>query len=76
MNLLLDAQAGIKWDGEKDPQSSPEYDLALTAWNYLCDKNQGIDWSGLPYVIEKLAVEDIDALMDHLLAIKTYKPQE
>lgn len=59
-----------------EPVTSPKEELAITAWNYLCDSNQGIDWSGLPYVIEKLGVDDIDALIDDLMIIKNYKPQE
>lgn len=66
----------MKWDGESDPITGPREELAITAWNYLCDGHQGINWSGLPYVIEKLGVDDVDALIDDLLIIKTYKPQE
>lgn len=34
-----------------------------------------IDWAGLPYAIELLGVQDIDAFVQRLLTIKHYKPE-
>jgi hypothetical protein len=34
----------------------------------------GLDWAGLPLVIELLGVADVEALIDRLLTIKTHRP--
>ncbi len=34
----------------------------------------GIDWAGLPVVAELLQVQDVEALVEDLMLIKTHKP--
>lgn len=34
----------------------------------------GIDWSGLPFVAAYLEIDDVEALVDALLVIKTHRP--
>jgi hypothetical protein len=34
----------------------------------------GIDWSGLPYVVELLAVDDVEGLIHRLQVIRRHKP--
>lgn len=34
----------------------------------------GLDWAGLPYVVEHLGVQDVPALIDAFETIKTYTP--
>ncbi len=34
----------------------------------------GVDWSGLPLAAAVLGVDDIDALVDAIVTIKTHKP--
>ena len=57
-------------------QSTHEDDIAITAFNFLCDGMGGIGWAGLELVAAKFGVEDIDDLMDRLLVIKMHKPPE
>lgn len=34
----------------------------------------GLDWAGLPIVVELLGIDDIEALLSRLGAIKQYEP--
>lgn len=36
----------------------------------------GLDWAGLPLVVELLGIDDIDALINRLAAIKHHRPPE
>lgn len=73
---MLDAQAGVQFEGEQPPTPGADDNLAITAWNYLCDGEQSIDWAGLPLVAELLGVSDIEGLLRRLLVIKSHKPPE
>lgn len=35
----------------------------------------GIDWAGLPFVVDLLGIADVEHLVDALLAIKLHKPE-
>lgn len=73
---MLDAQAGVQFEGEERPRASAADNLAIAAWNYLCDGEQSIDWAGLPLVAELLGITDIEGLLGRLLVIKSHKPSE
>lgn len=48
--------------------------IALQAFTLLKNGMGGLDWAGLPYVVEHLGVQDVPALIDALHTIKTYSP--
>lgn len=51
--------------------------MALTVFSALKNGQGGLDWAGLPLVVEWLGVADVSGLLQRLLVIKTYrKPQE
>lgn len=39
----------------------------------LATGHGGIDWAGLPLMIEWLGIDDIDALLARLLVLKTHR---
>ena len=38
---VLDAQAGVQYDGEEPPKAAADDRLAIEAWNYLCANGAG-----------------------------------
>lgn len=40
----------------------------------LSTRMGSIDWAGLPWVADLLGVQDLDALVRHLMTIKFHKP--
>lgn len=51
--------------------------MALEAWRYLANGGGGIDWAGLPIVVELLGVGDVERLLRRLKLIKNYRsPKE
>lgn len=44
------------------------------AFNLLANGMGGVDWAGLPYVVEHLGITDVEGIMDAILLIKTHKP--
>jgi len=77
VTALLDAQAGVQYEGETaDPSPCPHAAQAVRAWNHLSNGMGGIDWQGLDAVTTLLQVADeqVELLLVRLLAIKTYKP--
>lgn len=44
-------------------------------WNLLSDGNGGLDFAGLPLVVEWLGITDVDALLSRLSVIKTHDPK-
>lgn len=48
--------------------------IALQAFTLLKNGMGGVDWAGLPFVVEHLGVQDVPALIDALHTIKTYSP--
>lgn len=40
----------------------------------MCNGHGGIDWAGLPLVVQWLGVRDLDGLIHRLLVIKTHRP--
>lgn len=50
---------------------------ALTVRNLLANGMGGIDWAGLPFVVEWLGVSDLQGLMQRLSILLSYrKPSE
>jgi hypothetical protein len=47
----------------------------IRAWNHLANGAGGIDWAGLPLVVELLGIDDIADLMHGLVTIKLHKPR-
>ena len=47
---------------------------AVQAWGLLANGMGGIDWAGLPLVVEHLGVRDVPRLMDCLQTIKQHTP--
>jgi hypothetical protein len=41
----------------------------------LSNGSGGIDWQGLPLAVEMYGVDDVEALIEGLLVVKTYKPE-
>lgn len=71
---MLDAQAGVEYEGEHPPEQDEHDSLAIRAANYLANGQGGIDWAGLPIVCAHLGITDHAALMDRLLVIKLHRP--
>jgi hypothetical protein len=40
----------------------------------LSNGSGGIDWQGLPLAVEMFGIDDVEALIDGLLVVKTHKP--
>lgn len=47
---------------------------AIEVWNALCTAMGGIDWSGLELQVLRHGIQDVEALMDALIVIKTHRP--
>lgn len=50
--------------------------MAIRAWNLLNNGQGAIDWAGLDLVAALLGVQDIEALINRLLIIKSHKPKD
>lgn len=51
--------------------------MALAIFSAMKNGSGGLDWGGLPIFIELFGVEDVAALLQRLLVIKSYrKPSE
>lgn len=80
MTALLDdiaaRQGGAQIEGEPPPAHCPHARVALEAWNHLATGMGGIDWQGLPIVVELLGIADaeLDLLLHRLHVIKRHKP--
>lgn len=47
--------------------------MAIHVWNLLANGMGGLDWAGLPVVVGKLGITDVEALIDDLHVIKLHK---
>ena len=50
--------------------------MAIRAWRLLANGMGGIDWAGLPIVIEMLGIHDPESLIARMQVIRSYKPTE
>jgi hypothetical protein len=73
---VLDAQAGVQYEGEDPPIPSHDDAIAIEIWNLLHNGSNGFDWAGLPFVVQLYGVDDVEALVRRLLVIKTHQPPE
>ena len=48
--------------------------VAQRVYALLSNGMGGVDWAGLPFVVQWLGVHDVDALMDRLYVLKTHRP--
>jgi len=51
------------------PAADNDQRLAVMAWNLL----GGLNWDGLPLVVEMLGIDDVDALVRNLVTIRDKK---
>jgi hypothetical protein len=71
---LLDARAGIQYEGETAPHPNVEQQIHMRAYSLLANGMGAFDWAGLPYVVALLGVDDPEALIHALQTIKTHRP--
>lgn len=71
---LLDARAGIQWEGEQPPAPDGDDLKALAIFNLLSNGMGGLDWSGLDLLCEFYQVRDVEGLLLRLVELKTYTP--
>lgn len=62
---------GIEYEGDMAPVWTDDDHQAIRVWNLL-ERNGGIDWAGLPIVVELLGISDVDGLVTRLQAIKSH----
>lgn len=68
---------GEQFEGEEPPTATAEEMHAITVRNLLATGMGGIDWAGLPLVVEWLGVRDLQGLMQRLSILLSYrKPDE
>ena len=60
--------------GEEPPEIAPLQHLHVRAFELLRNGMGGIDWAGLPYVVEHLGLDDVPALIDAVHTITTFTP--
>jgi len=77
VTALLDAQAGVQYEGETvDARPCPHAVAAVHAWNHLANGMGGIDWTGLELVAALFDVADdqLELLLHRLRVVKSYQP--
>lgn len=50
--------------------------LAIRAWRMLANGMGGLDWAGLPFVVELLGIDDVEAFVHQLMTIKAWRPDD
>lgn len=48
----------------------------MRAWRMLANGMGGLDWAGLPFVVELLGIDDVEAFVHQLMTIKAWRPDE
>ena len=76
LTALLDAQAGVEYEGEEPPQPADADRLAIRAYNLLATGAGGIDLAGIAVVVEYLGIADVEDLLHRLEVIRNHKPPE
>jgi hypothetical protein len=74
LTALLDAAAGIEYEGESPPEWTDDDITARQAFNLLANGTGAFDWAGLPFVVAYLGVTDIDLLIYRLALMKLHRP--
>lgn len=70
---MLDAQAGVQYDGEDPPEATHDEAMAIRIFNALSNGMGGVDWSGLPLWVAHFGITDITGLLHRLLVIKGHR---
>lgn len=71
---MLDAEAGVEYDGEDPPQATDDDRLALAVFSMLRLGDNGIDWGGLELAFAVHGEPpDLDALIRRLVVLKNYR---
>ena len=65
--------AGVVYEGEAPPEIEGVEAKALLVFRMLANGMGGLDWSGLELAVEKYEVDNVEDLIDRLIAIKTWK---
>lgn len=76
LTALLDAAAGVEYEGEAAPRPDVADRLALKVWNFLATGMGGIEWARLDLACAYYGVEDVEGLIARLLVIKAHKAPE
>lgn len=67
----------MRWEGE-DASAIGLDDaqrLAVRVWNTLANGMGGLDWAGLPLLVECLGIDDVEQLVHDLAVIKRHQPE-
>lgn len=70
---MLDAQAGIQYEGETPPPPTDDDVMAIRVFNGLANGMGGLDWAGLPLLCAYHGVRDVEGLLHRLLVIKAHR---
>ena len=63
--------------GVTPPQASHDDHTAFVVYSLMANGAGGVDWSALPFLCGWLGVQDVDGLMQRLVAIRMHrKPEE
>jgi hypothetical protein len=76
LDALLDAQAGVEWEGEQ-PQATDNELAAFKVRAMLNNGMGGLDWAGLPLACAYHGVRDVEGLLHRLYVMQTHRdPKE
>lgn len=73
---MLDAQAGVEYEGEDPPAATADDAMAIRIFNGLSNGMGGLDWAGLPLLAAYHGVRDVEGLLHRLLVIKGHRPPQ
>jgi hypothetical protein len=77
LTALLDViKADVEFEGEEPPTVSGDDRTALDVWRLLHNGSGGLDWAGLPFVVDLYGIQDVEGLVHRLGVIKTHQPLE
>jgi hypothetical protein len=67
-------QAGVEYEGETLQVPSAEARKAISVATMLANGYGGFDWSALDVAVAMYEVENVEQLIDNLVAIKLWRP--
>ena len=76
LTALLDAQAGVEYEGDDVPVATAEDRLAFKVFGLFANGSGGFDWAGMPLACARYGVRDVAGLIDRLLIIKTHRTDD
>jgi hypothetical protein len=71
---LLDASAGIQYVDEAPELATAWSMVVFDAWAHLSNGSGGIDFAGMPVVVEMLGIADPARLLDSIRVIREHRP--